>query len=165
MQLRIYSCQVVTEFMSGNQIQERLHSTSGLTKKVDVVNLSERIAFVFEKTPVVFDIQHFNNTQDRIFLLSYTGANKYLGVTYDDVNNTKSRVSPTAYAIKQGARPSSSDKTADGSAAWSWWLRSLSGSFFAAFVTSGGSLFNNFVDAGSCGVRPALWLNLESDIF
>ena len=44
-----------------------------------------------------------NNTQDRVFLLSYAEANRYLAVTYDDSNNTKSRVTPTAYAIAQGA--------------------------------------------------------------
>jgi len=65
-----------------------------------------------------------NNTQDRIFLLSYAEVNKYLGVTYDDSKNKESRVAPTAYALKQGAYTSSSNKTADGTAAGWWWLRS-----------------------------------------
>lgn len=65
-----------------------------------------------------------NNTQDKVFLLSYAEANKYLGVTYDNSNNTKSRVAPTAYAISQGAWTSDSEKTMDGEAAGWWWLRS-----------------------------------------
>lgn len=43
-----------------------------------------------------------NNTQDKVFLLSYAEASKYFGVTYNS-SNTKSRVAPTAYAIAQGA--------------------------------------------------------------
>ena len=55
-----------------------------------------------------------NNTQDKIFLLSYAEANKYLDVTYDNDNNTKSRVAPTDYAIAQGAWQSDDFKTEDG---------------------------------------------------
>ncbi len=103
-----------------------------------------------------------NNTQDRVFLLSYAEANKYLGVTYDDSNNTKSRVAPTAYAIKQGAYTSSSNRTADGTASGWWWLRSPGSSRDnAADVRTGGYLVINF---SGC-VRPALWINLESGIF
>lgn len=36
-----------------------------------------------------------NNTEDKVFLLSYAEANKYFGVTYDNISNTKSRVAPT----------------------------------------------------------------------
>lgn len=55
-----------------------------------------------------------NNTEDKVFLLSYAEANKYFGVTYDNISNTKSRVAPTAYAIAHGTWTSSSNKTADG---------------------------------------------------
>ena len=107
-----------------------------------------------------------NNTQDRIFLLSYAEANRYLGVTYDDSKNTKSRVSPTAYAIKQGASTSSSNKTADGAATGWWWLRSPGdGQRGAASVYGDGSLGIHGVGLDSGCVRPALWINLESDIF
>lgn len=64
-----------------------------------------------------------NNTQDKVFLLSYAEANKYFGVTYDNSSNTKSRVAPTAYAIAQGAWTDSFDKTADRADAGHWWLR------------------------------------------
>ena len=107
-----------------------------------------------------------NNTQDQIFLLSYAGANKYFGVMHNDSNNTKARVKPTAYAEKQGAYTSSSNKAADGDNAGWWWLRSPG--FFrsrAAYVDSGGSLDNYYVSSGNGCVRPALWVNLESGIF
>ena len=106
-----------------------------------------------------------NNTQDRVFLLSYAEANKYLGVTYDDSSNTQSRVSPTAYAIEQGASTYSSE-TADGSAAGWWWLRSP-GDYqnFAARVNPDGSLRSRNVHYVHGCVRPALWINLESGIF
>lgn len=113
-----------------------------------------------------WDTNGGNNTQDKIFLLSYAQANKYLGVTWEDGNNMKSRVSPTAYALKQGAWTSSSNNTADGSAAGWWWLRSPGNAqYIAAIVDTDGSLsfvsvFNDF----GC-VRPALWINLESDSF
>ncbi len=107
-----------------------------------------------------------NNTQDRIFLLSYAEANKYLSVTYDDSNNMKSRVSPTAYAIKQGALTSDSHKTADGAAAGWWWLRSPGiNQYSAAYVSYDGALSLDYVNSDSGCVRPALWINLESDIF
>ena len=107
-----------------------------------------------------------NNTQDKVFLLSYAEANKYFGVTYGNSSNTKSRVAPTAYAIAQGAWKDSSDETADGIDAGWWWLRSPGyNQDFAARVISGGFLYNNYVLDASGSVRPALWVNLESGIF
>ena len=55
-----------------------------------------------------------NDTQDKVFLLSYAEANKYFGVPYGNSSNTKSRVAQTAYAIAHGTWASSSNKTADG---------------------------------------------------
>ena len=107
-----------------------------------------------------------NNTQDKVFLLSYAEANKYFGVTYNNSSNTKSRVAPTAYAIAQGGWTSPSKKTADGTAA-GWWLLRSPGSYqrYAAYVSSDGSLRDHNVDYGSASVRPALWVNVETDIF
>ena len=106
-----------------------------------------------------------NNTHDKIFLLSCTEANRYLGVTWEDSSNMKSRVSATAYAIKQGAF-TLYDKTMEGSAAGWWWLRSP-GIFqeFAAYVYTDGFIYSNDVDIGNAVVRPALWINLESGAF
>ena len=103
-----------------------------------------------------------NNTQDKVFLLSYAEANKYFGVTHDTTSNTKSRVAPTAYAIAQGAYTHSSNKTADGTDAGWWWLRSPG--FYqssAAGVRTDGSLNYYRVDDASGSVRPALWVNLN----
>ena len=104
-----------------------------------------------------------NNTQDKIFLLSYAEANKYFKVTLEDSNNTKSRVAPTAYAIVQGAHTSSSDKTADGSASVWWWLRSPgSSASSAAGVSSNGALgYDDLFYVGGEVVRPAFWLDLS----
>ena len=107
-----------------------------------------------------------NNTEDRIFLLSYAEANKYLGVTYDDSNNLKSRVAPTAYALAHGARINDKNKTEDGAAVGWWWMRSpgrLQSS--AADVYADGSLFSYNVYYDDVVVHPAFWLNLESGIF
>jgi len=106
-----------------------------------------------------------NNTQDKIFLLSYAEANKYFGVSHND-NNTKSRVEPTAYAIKNRAFTDSSFKTADGKSVGWWWLRSPGlHQSFAAYVLANGSLdYCNVRNVDEC-VRPAFWINLESDIF
>ena len=107
-----------------------------------------------------------NNTEDRIFLLSYAEANRYLGVTYDDSNNLKSRVAPTAYALAHGALTKDSNMTADGAAAGWWWLRSPgSHQRSVADVYTYGSLNIYYVNTDFVVVRPAFWLNLESGIF
>ena len=109
------------------------------------------------------------NTKDKIFLLSYAEANKYLGVTYDNVNNIESRVAPTAYAIQRGAHTSRNKETAEGALAGWWWLRSPGcKENFVAFVSYEGSLYNTDVSYNNSGigcVRPALWIDLESDVF
>ena len=112
-----------------------------------------------------WDTNSGNNTEDRIFLLSYAEANRYMGVAQGDSSNLKSRVAPTAYALAQGAWTSDNYKTEDGAAAGCWWLRSPGdGRRSAALVDTDGSLDNGYVIAHGV-VRPAFWLNLESDIF
>ena len=111
-----------------------------------------------------------NDTQDRIFLLSYAEANQYFGVTSDNKDNTEARVLPTAYAKAQGAYTSTSNSyTVDSSvygttgAAGYWWLRSP-GFYrdYAANVYVGGSLGGSSVNFGDTCVRPALWVNLNA---
>ena len=101
------------------------------------------------------------NTQDRVFLLSYAEANRYLGVAYKSPN-MDSRAVLTAHAKKAGANIG--DITVDGSPIGWWWLRSPG--YFqrdAANVRSDGSLYiDTHVSIASGGVRPALWINLES---
>ena len=111
-----------------------------------------------------WDISGGNNTQDKVFLLSYAEANRYLGVTGEDSNNKQSRVKPTDYAKNAGAWTKDAYKTADGDDAGFWWLRSPgSDQCRAARVRYDGSLGwrSVFIDYGC--TRPALWVDLESD--
>lgn len=105
-------------------------------------------------------------TRDKIFLLSYAEANKYLGVTMENSDNMKSRIAPTEYALQAGAWTNDNCRTVEGSAAGWWWLRS-SGSYRgeAALVRRDGSLSSSDVSYTSGCVCPALWINLGSDIF
>lgn len=112
-----------------------------------------------------WNISGGNNTQDRVFLLSYAEANKYLDVTYDN-DEIKSRVSPTDFAIKTGANPSAQNQTAEGKPTVYWMLRSP-GRYdgYMAVVGREGDLGTTYVNDAGGVVRPAIWLNLESDIF
>lgn len=102
-----------------------------------------------------------NNTQDRIFLLSYAEANKYLGVAKGE-SNVKARAHATAYARKQGAYNDSSNKTEEGVGSTFWWLRSPgSTQSNAAGVSYGGSLRDINVDYDRGVARPAFWIKLE----
>lgn len=104
-----------------------------------------------------------NDTQDKIFLLSYAEANRYFGVTLENKNNTESQISPTAYAESNGAFVSDVYKTADGANAGYWWLRSPG--YYqndASRVETDGSLNYRNVNYAAVCVLPALWMNLES---
>ena len=95
-----------------------------------------------------------NNTTDQIFLLSYTEAEKYFDSNSDRI------CKPTAYAKAKGAYTNDSGSG-------EWWLRSP-GSFqsYAAVVYAGGSLGGSSSVDYSCGlVRPAFWIDLESEYF
>ena len=105
-----------------------------------------------------------SDTEDKVFLLSYGEANRYLGVTPEDSDNVKARIAPTAYAISRKAWTKKYYLTEDGHEAGSWWLRSPGHNFQedAAVVDCTGAL-------GSCGVyndgsviRPAIWINVQS---
>ena len=113
-----------------------------------------------------------NNTQDKVFLLSCAEANKYLDITWDNIENYKARVVPTAYALAQGASTNREMwKTADGELAGRWWLRSAGRhQHRAAFVYGAGALRSTHVTStsghyGGNTVRPALWLDLDSEFF
>ena len=115
-----------------------------------------------------------NNTEDKVFLLSYAEANKYLGVTHDE-ENTKSRIAPTVYALEQGAYTVYAlqgaytvirYKTEEDSMAGEWWLRSP-GMYYgtASIVGVNGCVTSYNVEYEGACVRPALWINLESEMF
>lgn len=107
-----------------------------------------------------------NDTRDRVFLLSCAEVRKYLNVTREDRDNTKSRTSPTPYAANQGVKESewSFEKTSEGVGACSWWLRSPG--YYqngAATVSARGE--NGWTRVYSIeygAVRPALWIDLAA---
>lgn len=107
-----------------------------------------------------------SNTMDKIFLLSCAESNHYLNVTSYDYENLGSRVSATAFAKAQGAEWDSNHETKYGDSAEWWWLRSPGiHQDCAACVIDDGSLYDLNIDNYSGCVRPAFWLNLESDTF
>ena len=100
-----------------------------------------------------------NATNDKVFLLSITEAEKYF--TTDESR----KCAPTAYAKAQGAYTSDGYKTASGEATCWWWLRSPgSNQNYAACVYYGGSVtyYGHYVNYDNDCVRPALWINLDS---
>ena len=106
-----------------------------------------------------------SNTHDRVFLLSYTEANRYLDVPVDNWNNLKSRAAPTAYAIAHGAL-TGSYRTKDGITSGWWWLRTPGcDQHDAGSVNDDGSLSSVDVSLVCVIARPALWISLESDNF
>ena len=98
-----------------------------------------------------------NNTEDKVFLLSYAEANKYLGIT-DDGYNEELSIEATAYARWRGTHTDSNE-------AW-WWLRSPGEAKDEAIIACpGGYISSSYVSYPSPAIRPALWVNLESGIF
>ena len=94
-----------------------------------------------------------NDTQDKIFLLSYRQAEQYFDVTINNNENIKSRMQPTDYALAHGAGK------------LGWWLRSQGPEQdTAARVYSVGALDYDFTGFEEC-VRPALWVNIDSGVF
>ena len=112
-----------------------------------------------------------NNTQDKVFLLSYAEANKYWDIKRANANssisdNAKIRIQPTAYTVEQGASVYSKFKTVDGTDATSWWLRSPGfRQNEAACVTPSGALYAYDVNDDNNTVRPVFWLDLNAVIF
>ncbi len=93
-----------------------------------------------------------NNTQDKVFLLSYEEAWKYFRT------DEALQCTPTNYAAAQGAYQNSENRNCN------WWLRSLSSGSLRYVDNNGLQVASNVVH-GSKTVRPALWVDLESDYF
>lgn len=92
-----------------------------------------------------------NATQDRVFLLSITEANKYFS------SDSERQCEPTDYAVANGAY------SINGNCCW--WLRSPGDiQDSAACVSYFGVVyeFGDFVYNGIYAVRPALWIDLNS---
>ena len=94
-----------------------------------------------------------NATQDQVFLLSITEANKYFS------SDSARQCKPTKYAVANGAYVNS-----DNSNCW-WWLRSPGvNQDYAAYVFTGGVVyeFGCNVRVDDYAVRPALWIDMDS---
>lgn len=90
-----------------------------------------------------------NNTRDRVFLLSGQEAEKYL---------SEAGTSPTKYVVSKH-----SEIPEDYAGNYGWWIRSPGNdSNTAIFVGPNGLIEkdNEFWATSTCGVRPALWIDL-----
>ena len=93
-----------------------------------------------------------NATQDQVFLLSITEANKYFS------SDSARQCEPTDFAVANGAWESDSGNC------W-WWLRSPGyGQLSAAGVNYVGDVYDggSYVYYDDTAVRPALWIDLNS---
>lgn len=108
-----------------------------------------------------------NNTQDKLFLLSYNEANLFFGITLDFEDSIKAQMPLTNYSLAQGAWSKEDITTEEGEVAGWWWLRSRGyWTNYALIVANLGFVDNmSSVTEDGIAVRPAFWLNLESDIF
>ena len=94
-----------------------------------------------------------NNTQDKVFLLSYAEAGKYF------VSNSARQCEATEYAKAQGAYVSSSNGNS-----W-WWLRSpVKNAQKAAHANFEGGIFadGTLVNNARGAVRPAIMVDLNA---
>ena len=90
-------------------------------------------------------------TQDQVFLLSITEANKYFS------SESARQCEPTDFATANGARKINGNCR--------WWLRSPGyNPLCASYVDYGGDVFEfgSGVHNGSSAIRPALWIDLNS---
>ena len=94
-----------------------------------------------------------NATQDQVFLLSVTEANKYFN------SDSARQCEPTDFAVANGAYVNSNNGNC------CWWLRSPGYyQHSAAYVLDDGDVgeYGGSVDIGDGAVRPALWIDLAS---
>ena len=113
-----------------------------------------------------------NNTQDKAFILSYEEARKYFGI--GSMSNAEAQTIPTPYLMFTETYQNAATSTAEDAGYWLdrlsfWWLRSPGkGKIDKACVTSAGMFDPEWVKAdmdASLLARPAIWLDLNADIF
>ena len=96
-----------------------------------------------------------NATQDQVFLLSITEANKYFG------SDSARQCKHTDYAFANGAYVNSVNGNCG------WWLRSPGVTQYsahsAAYVHNSGGVYESGsdVDIGTSAVRPAMWISIK----
>ena len=111
----------------------------------------------------LWDTDGGNNTQDKVFLLSYGEAKKYFDIATPGIDGPeKARIQPTKYAEDQGAYVSEEFETADGKDATRWWLRSPGcNQLDAACVHARGCIGEQMCSNKDTCVRPAMWVDLN----
>lgn len=116
---------------------------------VDEKAMISKVTVSADKNPK-YSTNPGNATEDKVFLLSITEANKYFS------SNKAMVCNPTSYASKKiNVSPLYSR---------GWWLRSpASGQLKAAYVYPGGSINNegDYVNANIFAIRPAMWIDLN----
>ncbi|MBD5465216.1 MAG: Ig domain-containing protein [Lachnospiraceae bacterium] len=110
-----------------------------------------------------------NNTNDNIYLLSISEVtNAAYGFCSDYSTDSASRwAQPSSYAHARGTYTYNSSSTGGNDNCW-WWLRSPGpDSVYAAYVADYGYVTQNGsrVNRNNDGVRPALRINLSSDVW
>ena len=109
-----------------------------------------------------------NNTQDRVFLLSYGEAQRFFGVEEQNRSlNMKAVAAPTARAVSLGAYADGQHETAGGESAGLWWLRSPSYTQENALYVQDDGNIGEYASAAARNIciRPAVWVDLNADIF
>ena len=100
-----------------------------------------------------------NDTQDRLYLLSYAEAGEYFTGDRDRV------CAPTDLAIAHGASTTKGLTSSGRFTGW-WWLRSPGdGQRTAAAVNGGGSRSLYDVNYGIVCIRPVMWVDLDAGDF
>lgn len=116
-----------------------------------------------------WDTDGGSDTQDRVFLLSYAEANRYLGVEHymvsGSIHNVKARLAPTPSCIYSGLVVDKY-KTEEGRSSGWWWLRSPGRSQGdTAVVSYHGALISHESYRGMGMIRPAVWVDLTAGYF
>ena len=100
---------------------------------------------------------------DRIFLLSYAEANRFLGVSWYGDGSEKAQMEVTDYAAKDAHRRIPGFENPDARSYCHWWLRSPGADQTdASDVTTSGSLVTSGAGSDYPFVRPVLWLDLNA---
>ena len=110
------------------------------------------------------NVKNGNNTQDKIFLLSFAEANKYLGVAQGK-SPVKARMAPTAFAVSRKVSAYDSHLTEDGKKAAMWTLRSpgeYDTQLANVFMSGGLSISSLTYWDSFTAVRPAMWVDLTA---
>jgi hypothetical protein len=107
-----------------------------------------------------------NDTEDCVFLLSIPEAEEYFSVSVK--KSSEFRIcKPTAYALTQGVAVNDGGGQADGNAIWllrtpAKYKYSRACVTVEGYITGAGTSSSGvFVDATSCGIRPAMWISID----